>query len=79
MIHGVDSNNFISKLKSIIIKHSFVGQILINAFERRILINCLHNILTQCFNYNQGPNGLFSTRVVFSSCIYKIDYFTIQT
>ncbi len=59
MIHSVDSNNFISKLKIIIIKHSFIGQILIDPFEQRILINCLHNRLTQCFNYNQGPNGLF--------------------
>ena len=32
MIHGVDSNNFISLLKSILIKHSIIGQILIDAF-----------------------------------------------
>ncbi len=30
------------------------------------------------FNYNQGPEGHFLTRVVISSHIYKIDYFTIM-
>jgi hypothetical protein len=29
------------------------------------------------FNYNLGPEGRLWTRVVISSCIYKIDYFTI--
>ncbi len=55
MIHCVDSNNFISILKSIINKHSFIGQILIDTSKQRILINVNTIDYTMIFNYNQGP------------------------
>ena len=29
------------------------------------------------FNYNLGPGGRYELEFVISSCIYKIDYFTI--
>jgi hypothetical protein len=29
------------------------------------------------FNYNLGPRGRYELEFVISSCIYKIDYFTI--
>jgi hypothetical protein len=31
------------------------------------------------FNYNLGPGGRYELEFVISSCIYKIDYFTIPT
>jgi hypothetical protein len=31
------------------------------------------------FNYNLGPGGRYELEFVISSCIYKIDYFTICT
>ena len=30
------------------------------------------------FNYNLGPGGRYELEFVISSCIYKIDYFTIH-
>jgi hypothetical protein len=30
------------------------------------------------FNYNLGPGGRYELEFVISSCIYKIDYFTIR-
>jgi hypothetical protein len=30
------------------------------------------------FNYNLGPGGRYELEFVISSCIYKIDYFTIN-
>jgi hypothetical protein len=30
------------------------------------------------FNYNLGPRGRYELEFVISSCIYKIDYFTIN-
>jgi len=30
------------------------------------------------FNYNLGPGGRYELEFVISSCIYKIDYFTIS-
>ncbi len=41
------------------IKNSFIGQILIDSFERRILINVYTIDYTMIFNYNQGPEGHF--------------------
>jgi len=34
-----------------------MGQILIDAFERHILINVYTIVYTMIFNYNQGPGG----------------------
>jgi hypothetical protein len=50
---------------SIIIKHSFKGQILIDAFERRILINVNTIVYTMIFNYNQGPGGRYELELLF--------------
>ncbi len=33
--------------------------------------------MTMIFNYNLGPGGRYELEFVISSCIYKIDYFTI--
>jgi hypothetical protein len=30
------------------------------------------------FNYNLGPGGRYELEFVISSCVYKIDYFTIK-
>jgi hypothetical protein len=34
--------------------------------------------MTMIFNYNLGPGGRYELEFVISSCIYKIDYFTIS-
>jgi hypothetical protein len=34
-------------------------------------------LMTMIFNYNLGPGGRYELEFVISSCIYKIDYFTI--
>jgi hypothetical protein len=45
--HSVDANYFITELKSILIKHSFIEQILIDAIKQHILIN-VYTVFTQC-------------------------------
>jgi hypothetical protein len=35
-------------------------------------------LMTMIFNYNLGPGGRYELEFVISSCIYKIDYFTIR-
>ena len=65
MIHDYDSNNFISELKSIIIKHSFLGQILINASEQHILINVYTIDYKMICNYNQSLEGRFELELLF--------------
>jgi hypothetical protein len=50
---------------SIIIKHSFIGQILIDASERPILINVYTIDYTMIFDYIRGPWGRSELELLF--------------
>jgi hypothetical protein len=47
------------------IKHSFIGQILIDTSEQHILINVYTIDYTMIFNHNQGPERRFELYLLF--------------